>query len=168
VELTSASPRRWILIKRMDMAARPGSDITSERPEACAAAGPGRTWPAQAGHAQAWKRRRPGRSALASAGPTGRCLSGERGRPGCAQGWRDENRARTSPPSARKRAQRPDLAGPGPLRLAPLRPRDCVGLAGAPWLRPGPRPAVSAANEDGRDVPRAGVTRTGRGPGRGR
>ena len=39
--LTSTGPRRWILIKRQDEAARPGSDITAERPESVRS---GRTW----------------------------------------------------------------------------------------------------------------------------
>jgi len=39
--LTSTGPRRWILIKRLDEAARPGSDITAERPESVRS---GRTW----------------------------------------------------------------------------------------------------------------------------
>ena len=39
--LTSTGPRRWILIKRPDEAARPGSDITAERPESVRS---GRTW----------------------------------------------------------------------------------------------------------------------------
>jgi DNA ligase D-like protein (predicted 3'-phosphoesterase) len=39
--LTSTGPRRWILIKRPDEAARAGSDITAERPESVRS---GRTW----------------------------------------------------------------------------------------------------------------------------
>ncbi len=39
--LTSTGPRRWILIKRADGAARPGSDITAEQP---ASVRSGRTW----------------------------------------------------------------------------------------------------------------------------
>ena len=40
--LTRTGPRRWILVKVRDAAARPGSDITAEQP---ASARTGRTWP---------------------------------------------------------------------------------------------------------------------------
>jgi bifunctional non-homologous end joining protein LigD len=44
--LTRTGPRRWILVKTRDSAARPGSDITAERPESVRS---GRTWPDLAG-----------------------------------------------------------------------------------------------------------------------
>ena len=39
--LTRTGPRRWILVKARDEQARPGSDITAERPESVRS---GRTW----------------------------------------------------------------------------------------------------------------------------
>ena len=39
--LTRTGPRRWILVKARDGRARPGSDITAERPESVRS---GRTW----------------------------------------------------------------------------------------------------------------------------
>jgi len=39
--LTRTGPRRWILVKARDEQARPGSDITAERPESARS---GRTW----------------------------------------------------------------------------------------------------------------------------
>jgi bifunctional non-homologous end joining protein LigD len=39
--LTRTGPRRWILVKARDGQARPGSDITAERPESVRS---GRTW----------------------------------------------------------------------------------------------------------------------------
>ena len=39
--LTRTGPRRWILVKARDERARPGSDITAERPESVRS---GRTW----------------------------------------------------------------------------------------------------------------------------
>jgi len=46
--LTSTGERRWILVKVRDDAARPGSDITAERP---ASVRTGRTWQELADHA---------------------------------------------------------------------------------------------------------------------
>jgi len=39
--LTRTGPRRWILVKARDEQARPGSDITAERPESVRS---GRIW----------------------------------------------------------------------------------------------------------------------------
>jgi DNA ligase D-like protein (predicted 3'-phosphoesterase) len=47
--LTRTGPRRWILVKARDGQARPGSDITAERPESVRS---GRTWQELAGPAR--------------------------------------------------------------------------------------------------------------------
>jgi hypothetical protein len=51
--LTRTGQRRWILVKARDEQARPGSDITAERPDSVRS---GRTWQDLASEAQSGPR----------------------------------------------------------------------------------------------------------------